>query len=197
MDMEIQVFDVETANFFTTPGVGWNNFEALKVSAIGIYSYARGKYFCFDEHELGEAADLMRAADLLVGFSSNRYDVPVLNVAFRRLEGVMSLNLFEKERLDLLDEIERVSGRRVSLNLLAEANLGTGKISSGAEAIELYRQGKIEELKAYCLKDVELTKKIYDLYRERKFLYLPNKGTREMTRVDFLAQPAAQGTLLL
>lgn len=192
--MEIQVFDVETANFFTSPGVGWNNFEALKISAVGVYSYAQDKYFCFDEHELGALADLMRTADLLVGFSSNRYDVPVLNVAFRRLTGTASLNLFEKERLDLLDEIERVTGRRVSLNLLAEANLGMGKTSNGAEAIELYRQGKLEELKAYCLKDVELTKGIYDLYRERKYLLLPNRGSGELTRVEFLAH-AAQGTL--
>jgi DEAD/DEAH box helicase domain-containing protein len=187
--MDTLVFDVETSNFFTDQGVGWNNYDALKVSAVGVYSYAQDKYLCFDEHQIGELADLMDSAGVLVGFSINRYDVPVLNVAFRNAG--KNVNLFQKERIDLLDQIELVTGRRISLNRLAMANLGTGKLGEGAHAAELYRQGKIEELKTYCLKDVELTKQLYDLYRTQNFLLVTDKETGEIKKVEF-AKPISE-----
>lgn len=180
------VFDVETQNFFTDPDVGWNNFEALRVSVIGAYSYAQDKNFCFEEGEMDKAADLFRQAGLLVGFSMNRYDVPVLNRYFARTSP--PLNLFDKSRLDLLDEIEMVYGRRISLEKLAQANLGVGKNGHGARAIELYRQGRMEELKNYCLQDVDITKRLFDQYRDKNYLLIPGRGGEEV-RIDF-AKPA-------
>jgi len=172
--MDTLVFDIETQNFFTDPDVGWDNFEALRISAVGVYSYNKDEYVCFEEGEIEKAAALFRTAGRLVGFSSNRYDVPVLHLYFQRLADKLKVDLWEKERVDLLEKIERAVGFRVSLNKLAQANLGVGKTGHGAEAIELYRNGKIEELKKYCLKDVELTKQLYDRYRNEQFLLIPN-----------------------
>lgn len=190
---DILVFDIETSNFFTDPGVGWNNYDALRVSAVGVFSYKQDKYLCFEEQEMDKVAELFGQAKLLVGFSSNRYDVPVLNSYFQRLRLGGGLNLFGMERLDLLDEIERVTGRRISLNLLSLANLGQGKSGHGSQAAELFRSGKMEELKSYCLKDVELTKGLYELYRDRKFLYLPRRDSEELDRIEFAA--AGKGEL--
>jgi DEAD/DEAH box helicase domain-containing protein len=186
MTSEIIVFDVETQNFFTDPEVGWNNFDALRVSVIGAYSYAQDKFFCFEEGETDKAAELFRKARLLVGFSMNRYDVPVLNRYLARVRP--PLNLFDKNRLDLLEEIEMVCGRRVSLEKLAQANLGMGKTGDGARAIELYRQGRMEELKSYCLQDVEITRRLFDQYREQGYLLVPGREGEEV-RIDF-ARPA-------
>jgi DEAD/DEAH box helicase domain-containing protein len=193
MNMDTLVFDIETSNFFTDPGVGWNNFDALKISAVGVYSYDQDKYFCFEEHEMDKAAELFKTAKTIVGFSINRYDVPVLNAYFQRL-GLGVTNLFEMERLDILDEIERITGHRISLERLAQANLGTGKTGHGPHAANLFREGKIEELKAYCLKDVELTKALYDLYRDRKHLFLPRRDSEELIKLEFFA-PTAQPSL--
>src|SRR3989344_780570 len=184
--MRTLVFDIETANFFTDPDVGWNNFARLKISGMGIYEYETDRYSYFEENELAQAAEHFRNAELLVGFSMNRYDIPVLNYHFERLkEGI---NLFEKERLDLLDKIELVTGRRISLNRLAEANLGEMKTSKGSEAIQMYDERRFEELKEDCLKDVELTKRLYDLYRERNMLYVPDRETGEMKEIRFAKQ---------
>jgi DEAD/DEAH box helicase domain-containing protein len=191
MNMDTLVFDIETSNFFTDPGVGWNNFDALKISAVGVYSYDQDTYLCFEEHEMDKLGDLFRNAKTIVGFSINRYDVPVLNAYFQRL-GSGVPNLFLMERLDLLDEIERVAGHRISLERLAQANLGTGKTGHGTHAAELYRAGKMEELKAYCLKDVELTKKLFDLYRDRKYFFLPVRDSEEFTKLEFFAPHAAE-----
>ena len=69
---DVLVFDIETKNFFTDPDVGWNNFGALEISVVGVYSYERDEYFCFDETEMEEAGALFATASRIVGFSSNR-----------------------------------------------------------------------------------------------------------------------------
>ena len=140
--MDTLVFDIETQNFFTDPDVGRNNFGALKISVVCMYSYAEDKYFSFEEDEMAAAAELFGRAGRIVGFSSNRYDIPVLNGYFRRLH--IPCDLWKKERVDLLEEIELATSERVSLSRLAEANLGEKKEQHGFEAIELYRDGKMD-----------------------------------------------------
>ena len=139
-------------------------------------------------------ADLFEVANRIVGFSINRYDVPVLQAYFGRLREGVKPDLWQKERVDLLKEIEMATGSRISLSKVAEANLGAGKDMKGAEAPELYRAGKIAELKEYCLKDVRLTKEIYDLYRKQGFLMVPERGTGKLLKIVFttMAIPSAR-----
>jgi DEAD/DEAH box helicase domain-containing protein len=179
------VFDIETKNFFTDEGVGWNNFEALKISVVSLYSYNKQKYFCFEEKELDQLVDFFKNSKTLVGFSINRYDIPVLNIYFQKMNLKEPINLWEKERIDLLEEIEKIVGERISLSKLSEINLGIKKDRSGKEAPELYFNGQIEELKKYCLKDVEITKALYDLYFFEKKLFFPDKKTGQKLILDF------------
>lgn len=183
--MDTLVFDIETQNFFTDPGVGWNNFSALKISVVGVYSYERDSYFCFEESEIETIAELFRGSRLVVGFGSNQYDVPVLNLYFQKLANREHLNLWEKERVDLLEEIKRATGDRISLSKLAEANLGVKKHQGGKEAIMLYEAGRIEELKSYCVNDVRLTKELYDRYVAGRELLVPHRKTGVVERVSF------------
>ncbi len=183
--MDTLVFDIETSNFFTDPDVGWDNYEALKISVVGVYSYNQDKYFCYEESEMDKLAELFKGDVKIVGFSSNRYDIPVLNLYFQKLRDREQLNLWEKERVDILQEIELATGSRVSLSRLAEANLGEAKTGHGSEAITLFKDGRIEELKTYCLKDVELTKRIYDLYLTNRELLVPNKRTGDIDKISF------------
>lgn len=182
--MDTIVFDIETKNFFTDPEVGWNNFDALRISMVCAYSYAKDKYFSFYENEMDKAAEFFDSGSLLVGFSINRYDIPVLDAHFSRIPGVET-KLLNKNRLDLLEEIEMNMGQRISLDKLSRANLGMGKERKGHEAITLYKNGEIEELKKYCFQDVRLTKDLYDLYRDKGRLMVPNVKTGETVNVDF------------
>lgn len=180
--MDTLVFDIETANFFTDPEVGWNNFGALKISVVGIYSYLEDKYFCFEESEMKEVAEMFRKAKELVGFSMNHYDIPVLSAYFSK--AFPELDLWGKDRFDIADKLEAQTGRRISLSRLAEANLGEKKDRHGSEAIALYRDGRIEELKQYCLKDVRLTKELFDLMKKQNFLHFPDRESGELTKIE-------------
>jgi hypothetical protein len=190
--MDTLVFDIETQNFFTDPGVGWDNFAALKISVVGVYSYDQDKYFTFEENEMPALAELFAGAKRIIGFSMNRYDVPVLNNYFQKLAGP---NLWDKERIDLLEEIELIMRQKISLSRLAEANLGVKKDRKGSEAIALYRDGKMDELKEYCLKDVQLTKELYDLSRKQNFLMVPNHKTGVEMKIEFAKSTPAPALL--
>ena len=183
MTLDTLVFDIETQNFFTDPDVGWDNYAALKISVVGVYSYIEDRYYCYEENEMDKLAELFGDARRIVGFSMNRYDIPVLNNYFQRLKGAPKL--WEMERVDLLEEIEMATGSSVSLDRLAGANLGLSKTHHSSEAGALYREGKIDELKEYCVNDVKLTKELYDLYRKQNFLMVPSKKTGEVVKVEF------------
>lgn len=190
--MDTLVFDIETKNFFTDPGVGWDNFAALEISVVGLYSYERDEYVCYSEHEMEQLAEYFKRAGKIVGFSINRYDVPVLHNHFARVDDKDGLDLYGKERIDLLEEVEFVIGKRISLENLSQANLGTGKTGHGAHAIELYKENRIDELKSYCLKDVELTKKLFDQFRIKKYFFIPDRDTGAMTKIFFNENSTAQ-----
>jgi DEAD/DEAH box helicase domain-containing protein len=184
MNQDIIVFDIETSNFFTDPNVGRDNFAALKISVVGVYSYDQDEYFTFEAGEMDKLAALFRTAQTTVGFCSNRYDTPALHHAFWRA-GVRDIDLWKMERVDLLEIIESATGERISLSRLAESNLGVKKDRHGSDAIRLYSEGKMEELKEYCLKDVRLTKELYDIFRKDRAFMIPNKVTGDVAKIVF------------
>jgi DEAD/DEAH box helicase domain-containing protein len=173
--MDKLVIDIETSNTFADVG-GQANVADLTVSLVGVYSYRNKRFSSFNEHQLDELTPLFRQCGLLIGFAINRFDIPVLakHVPF---------SLLALKRLDLLDEIELAFGRRVSLNILAKTNLGVEKTHEGLEAIRLYAEGNIEELTAYCLNDVRITRDLYELARTQRYLSVPDRTTGELVKV--------------
>ena len=169
------VFDIETKNTFQDVG-GDQNVHKLDVSVVGVYSYDKDKYICFDENELDELGDTLKNAGLLVGFSSKRFDVPVLEKYF-------DFKLSAVPHYDILEEIQKEFGRRISLGILAEANLGIKKTGHGLEAIDMYRRGEIEKLKSYCLQDVKITKEIFDLINNQGYLWIPQRDVPDMIKL--------------
>lgn len=169
------VFDIETKNVFADVG-GEQNIDKLEVSVVGAYSYRDDKYYCFEDSELHNLEGLFRSAALVIGFSSKRFDVPVLNK-------YLKLNLSAIPHYDILEEIEKSFGRRVGLGVLGEANLGVAKTGHGLEAVELFRSGEMEKLKNYCIQDVRITKEIFDLIRNRGYLWVPQRNAPQMIKV--------------
>lgn len=155
-DVNVLVFDLETQRSFKD--VGKQNLHKLRVSVVGTYDYLTSSYLIYEEKGLLKLDQRIREADLLVGFNLRRFDLPVLQpYLFGPIENLPVL--------DLLDVIEKVRGHRASLDSIAQPTLKLRKSGSGFDALTLFKEGKMEELKRYCLDDVRLTKEVYDYGR--------------------------------
>jgi DEAD/DEAH box helicase domain-containing protein len=164
--MDTIVLDIETKDMY---GGGTGRIISdLTPSVVCIYSYRRDEYRSFFEADFTALRELLSEPALLVGFSSNRFDLPVLSRA---------LNLvFDKHpRVDICEEIESRTGRRIGLNTLSLVNLGKGKTGHSTDAPTLFAEGRFDELESYCMHDVILTKELYDLVRTKKQLKIPTK----------------------
>lgn len=170
------VIDVETKNTFADVG-GEENLSSLDVSFVGVYSYLDDKFLSFREDRLQDLGLVLERAGLIIGFSISRFDLPVLDKYF-------NFNLLTLPRVDILDEIELSSGKRISLDILARANLGIGKTGHGLDAPKLYSAGDWEGLERYCLHDVLITRDLYDLARNQGYLMVPDKVSGEPSKVE-------------
>ena len=147
------VLDIETQKGFHE--VDRKKLHLLKVSVACIYDSKADAYFSFEEKEMLKLEEYLKKADLLIGFNIRDFDLEVL--APYLLTPVQHFPV-----LDLLVEFEKVRGHRISLQSIAQATLNASKSGSGWDAIQLYKDGKMEELKKYCIDDVRLTKDIYE-----------------------------------
>jgi DEAD/DEAH box helicase domain-containing protein len=184
------VFDLETQNAFSDVG---NKTHLLKISVIGIYSYLQDKHFCFTEDQIYRVGEMFQEADQIIGFNIKHFDYEVLRP-------YLSFDPHSLPTLDILEEVEKLIGHRIKLDNLASTTLGSGKNGDGLEAIRMFRQGRIDELKKYCTNDVRITKEIYD-YAQKfgKLLYKDYFDTREIKIVfsdPQLKKPAIRQTAL-
>lgn len=149
------VIDLETKKTFAEVG-GERNIKDLGISVAGVYSYAQDAFFAFEEHELPRLADMLRDTSHVVGFNIIHFDLPVLEpYVDKRLLAPLAVT-------DIFADAVKFLGHRVGLDGVAKATLGTGKSGHGLEALEWFRQGRVEEVKKYCLDDVRLTRDLYD-----------------------------------
>lgn len=167
------VFDLETQKSFEEVG-GFGHNDKLKISVIGLYSYNEDKYYCFTEDEVHKAGEMFQEADLIIGYNIKSFD-------FEVLRPYLNYDVHQLPYCDIMVEVANVIGHRLKLDNLAQTNLGVGKTADGLEALRMYKQGRIEELKKYCINDVKVTKDIYDyVLKHGKLKYKDYFDTKEI-----------------
>ncbi|MBI4388432.1 MAG: ribonuclease H-like domain-containing protein [Candidatus Omnitrophica bacterium] len=158
----ILVLDLETQKTFDE--VGRQNIHKLKVSVVGIFDYQTENYQAYEENQIHALEERLKSVDLLIGFNIRRFDMVVL-------QPYLFLSVETLPVLDLLEEIERVRGHRVSLQSVAQATLDITKTGQGLDAVALFRRGQMDTLKDYCLNDVKLTKEIFEYGKKNGKVY--------------------------
>ena len=182
------VLDIETQNTFQE--VGKYDPKLLHISLVGIYDFATDTYESFLESELARLWQRLERADRLIGYNINGFDVPVMD---RYYPG----DLTRLPTLDIMAVIERQIGFRVKLDDVAKATLGVGKSGTGLMAIEFFRKGEMEKLRAYCLQDVKVTRDIYLYGQEHRVIrYTDRTGNIVTVPVDFTSQQAGRAVNL-
>lgn len=161
------VFDIESKNFS-------NSVESIELSLVAIHDSETDQYTSYLEDELHKLWPILERADMLIGFNSETFDIPVLN---RYYPG----NLAQIKSLDILKEIKAQYGRRMKLDQLAEGTLGKNKSGWGIEAVKWWRTGEIDKIRQYCIDDVKITKEIYDFaLANNKLLFKEGKDVKEI-----------------
>ena len=170
------VFDIETKKSFDEVG-GKAHFDKLGISVVGAHisedssaSLGTGKYYAFEEHEIPEFEKMIKGARCVIGFNIHHFDLPVL-------QPYVGWSLKALNTLDLMDDVEKGAGFRISLDNLSESSLGARKSGDGMQALRWYKEGRIEDIKKYCLKDVELTKKLLEYGKQHGHVLFYSKHT--------------------
>lgn len=185
MAQNMLVLDLETQKTFDE--VGRQNLHKLKISVVGIYDYADDTYRTYEESELMALEMRLKTAELVIGFNIRRFDFAVLAPYL-----FTSVETFPV--LDLMEEVEKIRGHRVSLQSVAQGTLDTMKSGQGLTAVALYNQGKMDELKKYCLDDVRITKEVYEYgCAHKRIFFVSNRDWQKYEiPVDWSETPAAK-----
>jgi uncharacterized protein YprB with RNaseH-like and TPR domain len=163
---KIYVFDIETiGNIRST-----NFVETMEITVVGLYSFHDGEYHAYFQDQLPVLAEELKDAEMLIGYNNDHFDTPILNK-------YMPFDLTSIASLDIMKELQQEIGHRVGLNSVAGATLGDYKSASGKEAMVMWEEGRLDELKQYCLDDVKLTKEVFDYaFTKKKLNYTSKDG---------------------
>lgn len=164
----IVYFDLETQRLADEVG-GWGNIPKMGLSVAVTYSSTDASFCHFTEDQADALVSELQGADLVVGFNVVRFDYQVL-------QPYTQVPLQTLPTVDMLQHIHRALGFRLSLDAVASATLGASKSADGIQAVQWYRQGEIDKILAYCQRDVEVTRDVYEFglrhgcvhYRDRQ-----------------------------
>jgi DEAD/DEAH box helicase domain-containing protein len=163
--------DAETQRIADEVQGGWDNIRAFGLSVAVTWDAANG-YRDWYEPDAGRLIGELRAFDRIVTFNGLRFDMEVLSAYgdVRELRG---------KSLDLLQDLRRRLGFRVSLQTLAQSTLGKGKTGSGLDAVKWWRSGDPalrQRVVDYCRMDVEILREVVEYGRREGFVKIPSQG---------------------
>ncbi len=151
---DIVYFDLETKYLADEVG-GWHNIHKMELAVAVTYSTADPVFRHFTAEQIPALVSALQAADLVVGFNVLRFDYQVL-------QPYTDVPLQMLPTVDMLQNIYRALGFRVSLDNVASATVGSSKSADGIQAVQWYRRGEIDKVIAYCEQDVEVTRNVYE-----------------------------------
>lgn len=169
------VFDIETQNTFQE--VGSNDVTDLDISVVCIHDSETDTYSSFLREELHKLWPILEKADMMIGYNSEHFDLPLLNKYYQG-------DLSHIKNLDILKEIREATGKRFRLDQIAEATIGENKSGHGLQAVTWWKQGEIDKIVKYCLDDVRITKKVYDFAIKKGFLKYAIAGEEQVIKLD-------------
>ena len=144
-------------------------------------------YFFGGDGRPGEADDtpeaffaLLDAASRLCAFNGARFDIPFLQIRYGLSDA--RVGAWVLKLCDLYEACRLAFDSGFSLNALLAANGMESKTGTGGDAVQLARDGRWDELAAYCLQDAAKTHVVSSLGR----VLLP---TRRMGNVAWARGP--------
>lgn len=148
-------FDIETTGL---------SFYNDSITCACIYDPEINKEICYHftqatEEERRSRAEAFMAeldnADRLCTFNGIQFDIPFIQVQFKADPDRVAMWLLKT--VDIFHRFKSLHNRTFSLDSALMKNGLKTKTSNGCEAIRMAKEGKLDELRDYCMMDTKLT----------------------------------------
>lgn len=168
--VRVAILDVETRRSAQEVG-GWHNAAAMGVSCAVLWDMQSGTFEDYLQEDLPAMTRRLTQFDLVVGFN-------VLGFDYRVLRGCLDFDFHALPTLDILKVVLDRLGYRLSLDHLARHTLGVRKSGHGLESLRWWKEGRVDQIIAYCRDDVAITRDLYLFGRDNGFLLFQNKSCK-------------------
>ncbi len=166
-------YDVETQLSAEEVG-GWNNIHLMRIS-IAVSWSEQDLFRLWDEDSAAKMVEYLGGFASVVSFNGDGFDSRVLS----RYGNVNSIN---EHSFDVLLDLKRRLGHRISLDAVAQATLGLGKTADGMIALRWWKEKELDLLAEYCRRDVQVLKDVVHYGRTHKHVKYTDKygGSRSV-----------------
>ena len=161
------VFDLETMRSAAEVG-GWNKAYLMGMSVGVVWDSRERRFTTYLEEEVDALIDHLRRAEMVIGFNIAGFDYSVLR-------GYTSFDFSQLNSLDILREVYDRLNYRLSLDSLARATLNAPKSADGLQALQWFKEGRLDLITEYCTKDVEITRNLFRFGMDKGYLLYDRK----------------------
>lgn len=189
--MRVLYFDLETKYAAEEVG-GWGNIEDMGMSVGILWDTHDEKFHIYLEDQAQGLIEHCKQADLIVGFNHIGFDFRVLagtRYSTKTERSTVYTELIELHNLDMLTEIKKILGHRLKLDSIARPTLGLGKSADGLQALQWYKEGKIDQIIKYCQDDVLVTRDVHRYALEKGELIYESRTGLKTVKLDWSLQP--------
>lgn len=176
--MNIVFFDLETQKLFEE--VGGRDPSKLLLACGVTWSTARNDFAVYWEKDAAALIAELKSADRVIGFNIVNFDYEVLK-PYAPGENFRSIR-----STDMLQDIFKTLGFRLSLDSIAKATLGATKSADGLQSVKWFRDGELGKVAEYCKADVDITRRMYEFGRDNGFVnYFSKLGSKLKVAVSW------------
>ena len=165
--MNLVYFDLESQKLFQE--VGGRDPSKLRLACGVTWSATRNDFAVYWEKDAAALIAELKSADRVIGFNILNFDYEVLKPY------ASGENLRFIRSTDMLQDIYKALGFRLSLDSVAKATLGTTKSADGLKSVEWFKNGELDKVAEYCKADVDITRRVHEFGRENGFVHYYSK----------------------
>jgi DEAD/DEAH box helicase domain-containing protein len=161
-------FDLESKNLFQDVG-GHDHIDELGVACAVTWSTQRGDFAVYWEKDIPALITELASATKVIGFNLRGFDYQVLQPYSRETR------FATLPTLDLLLDLQKILGFRISLDSIASTTLGESKTADGVQSVQWFRNGELDKVAEYCKADVDITRRVYEFGRDHGHIFYKSK----------------------
>jgi len=167
-------YDLETQLSAGEVG-GWNNIHLMRV-AIGVTWSPEDGFLHWQESQAANLIRYLSGFPRIFSFNGDGFDARVLSM-YGDVSGINARSF------DLLTDLKKRLGHRLSLDSLAVATLNVGKTADGLQSLKWWKEGKVDLIASYCQQDVQVLVDLVAFARKNGFVRYSEKMTGEVLAV--------------